>query len=195
MTIVFNNKKRILNQIKHGNENALVKVYTKYKTEFINWAKKQYTLSEEECEDIYQDTIIAFYNNIKNDRLIELNSSIKTYLFAIAKNIALKRLNKSGRQFSEDSILVEPQTRNSDHIDELIVLNERNEMLAGLINRLKEPNRSILKLYYYQNLSMNEIAKKLNYKNDKVVKAQKVRCMNELKKMVREMCLKDELKG
>ncbi len=195
MTIVFHNKKKILKQIKQGNEDALVKVYTKHKTEFINWARKQYKLSVEECEDVYQDTIIAFYNNIKNDKLIELNSSIKTYLFAIAKNIAIKRLNKSARQISDENILIEPQICKTEHIDEVMVHNERQQLIAGLIDKLKEPNRSILKLYYYQNLSMSEIAKKLNYKNDKVVKAQKVRCMNELKKMVKEMYLKDELKG
>ncbi|MEM1136959.1 MAG: sigma-70 family RNA polymerase sigma factor [Bacteroidota bacterium] len=194
MTIAFNNKKRILNQIRQGDEEALVKVYTKHKTEFINWSKKQYGLNNEQSEDIYQDTIIAFYNNIKSNRLVELNSSIKTYLFAIAKNLAVKSLKKSGRQLSEENIIVEPQTLKSDQVDEVIQYNERIELIAGLVEKLKEPNRSILKLYYFQNLSMEEIAKKLNYKNDKVVKAQKVRCMNELKKKVREMCLKDDLK-
>ena len=194
MTIAFLNKKKIIQQIKQGNEDALVKIYVKYKTEFIGWAVRKFNLNHEECEDIYQDAILVFRNNIVSDRLVELNSSVKTYLFAVAKNIALKRINRSSRQLSNEVVEIEPTTEKSDSIDFIIASNERQALIAGMIEKLKEPNRSILKMYYYQNLSMSEIAEKLNYKNDKVVKAQKVRCMNELKKMVRELCLKDDLK-
>jgi len=194
MTIAFSNKKKILLRIKQGDEDALVKIYLKYKKEFIGWAVKYFNLRPEECEDIYQDAILVFRQNIVSNKLVELNSSIKTYLFAVAKNIALKKVNRASRQLSDEQIKYEPATENKDVIDNILEYNETHQLIAKLVDKLKEPNRSILKMYYYQNLSMSEIAKKLNYKNDKVVKAQKVRCMNELKKMVRDLCLKDDLK-
>lgn len=194
MTIAFSNKKKILLQIKQGNEDALVKIYLKYKKEFIGWAVKYFNLRHEECEDIYQDTILVFRQNIVSNKLVEMNSSIKTYLFAVGKNIALKKVNRASRQLSDEQIKSEPATENEEIMDSILEYNETHQLIAGLVNKLKEPNRSILKMFYYQNLSMSEIAKKLNYKNDKVVKAQKVRCMNELKQMVRDLCLKDDLK-
>ncbi len=194
MTIAFINKKKLIEQIKQGNEDALVKIYVRYKSEFIGWSVKKFNLSHEESEDIYQDAILVFRNNIVSNKLIELNSSVKTYLFAVAKNIALKKINRSARQLSDEVVDKEPATAKSDAIDYVMADNERQKLIANMIEKLKEPNRSILKMYYYQNLSMSEIAEKLNYKNDKVVKAQKVRCMNELKKMVRDLCLKDDLK-
>ena len=193
MTIAFINKKKLIEQIKQGNEDALVKIYVRYKSEFIGWSVKKFNLSHEESEDIYQDAILVFRNNIVSNKLIELNSSVKTYLFAVAKNIALKKINRSARQLSDEVVDKEPATAKSDAIDYVMADNERQKLIANMIEKLKEPNRSILKMYYYQNLSMSEIAEKLNYKNDKVVKAQKVRCMNELKKMVRDLCLKDDL--
>jgi len=194
MTVAFINKKSILKEIRQGNEDALVRIYLKHKPEFIGWAVKKFNLSQEECEDIYQDTILVFRNNIVSEKLVELNSSVKTYLFAVAKNLALKKKSRLSNQYSEHQVEKEPLTPMEDSAHEVLALAERQQIITSIIDKLKEPNRSILKMYYYQNLSMREIAEKLNYKNEKVVKAQKVRCMNELKKMVRELCLKDALK-
>jgi len=192
MTVAFINKDNIIKQIKQGNEDALVGIYQKYKPEFIAWAVRKFHFVE--CEDIYQDAILVFRGNIVSNRLIELNSSVKTYLFAVAKNIALKRKNISTRQLSDSLLENDPVNPVAEMVDQIIACSERQKLITAMIEKLKEPNRSILKMYYYQNLSMREIAEKLNYKNDKVVKAQKVRCMNELKKMVKNLCLKDDLK-
>lgn len=194
MTVAFINKKTILKEIRHGNEDALVRIYLKHKSEFIGWAIKKFNLSQEESEDIYQDTILAFRNNIVSGKLVELHSSVKTYLFAVAKNLALKKKNHFTNQFSEQQADKEPITPMEESVVEVLADHERQQIISSIINKLREPNRSILKMYYYQNLSMREIAEKLNYKNYKVVKAQKVRCMNELKKIIQELSLKEVLK-
>lgn len=195
MTIAFINKEKILSEIRQGNEDALVRIYLKYKSEFIRWGSKTFNLSQEECEDIYQDSILIFRKNIVSEKLVELNSSIKTYLFAVARNIALKRIQTSARHISENLIGKEKEQNPhfAEPADEIIARDEQQQLISNMINKLNEPNRSILKMYYYQNLSMKEIAEKLNYKNDKVVKAQKVRCMKTLKKMVQELSLMDTL--
>lgn len=194
MTIAFINKEKILKEIRQGNEDALVRVYLRHKPEFMRWASKTFNLSQEECEDIYQDTILVFRKNIVSERLTELSSSIKTYLFAIGRNLALKRIQTSARHISDNLIEKEQNPHLTESTDEIITRDEQQQLISSMINKLNEPNRSILKMYYYQNLSMKEIAEKLNYKNDKVVKAQKVRCMKALKKMIQELSLMDTLK-
>ena len=56
-----------------------------------------------------------------------------------------------------------------------------------------EPCRSILKLFYFDRFAMDAIAARLGYKNEHVVKSQKLRCFNTLKKMVLERFEQDEI--
>jgi len=63
MTLAFSNKKTILKEIREGNEDALVRIYLKYKPEFISWSVKKLHVSRVESEGIYQDAMLVFRNN------------------------------------------------------------------------------------------------------------------------------------
>ena len=54
--------------------------------------------------------------------------------------------------------------------------------MARLLNKLGEPCQQLLTLFYFNNYTMESIAETMGYKNDKVAKSQKVRCLKELKK-------------
>lgn len=157
-------------------------LYSQYKHQFLGWAMRKYKLDSEDGSDIFQDTVIAFYENVKSGKINHLNYTIKTYLFAIAKNLLLNKL-KYNRRFSD-------QTDEFDHLidendlEEEIIIGEKHELVMGQLKRLGEPCHSILKLFYYDAFSMEAIANRLNYKNQDVVKSQKVRCIKELRKVL-----------
>jgi RNA polymerase sigma-70 factor (ECF subfamily) len=54
----------------------------------------------------------------------------------------------------------------------------------SILDDMKEPCRSILKLFYIDNLSLKEIAVTLDYKSAECVKVQKHRCLKQLKEDV-----------
>jgi hypothetical protein len=88
----------IIGELKNGNEKVLVFLYKEYRDEFIQFAHKNYGLSREELKDVFQETIIAFHQNVISGRLQNLTSDVKTYLFAIGKRQASthkKNLSKS----------------------------------------------------------------------------------------------------
>lgn len=57
--------------------------------------------TEEEAEDVFQDTILIVYEKIKSDKL-KLSSSFATYFYAICRNLWLQRLQLLQRTQSED---------------------------------------------------------------------------------------------
>ena len=91
--------------LKAGNEGSIINVYDLYRSEFIHWCTTNYSTDEESAADIFQDTVIAFYYNIRNGLLRELSSSVKTYLFAIGKNLALKKIRKEAKMVMNDEVL------------------------------------------------------------------------------------------
>ena len=62
----------------------------------------------------------------------------------------------------------------------------RQRLVARLMETIGEPCKSILELFYFRGFSMEAIAERLQYKNENVVKTQKLRCLTSLKNMVRE---------
>ncbi|MDW7695045.1 sigma-70 family RNA polymerase sigma factor [Flammeovirgaceae bacterium SG7u.111] len=182
----------LLLKLQGGDESVLVWLYTKNKKDFLGWAYKYYQLREDEAEDVFQDAIISFNDNVRLGKLTELSSSLKTYIFAIAKNLVLKHLHKSKRiDLHEDGTTYAFDT--SDSIEKEIVSSEKVEMIRGILQQIKDPCHSILKMFYYKKYPMEVIARELNYKNENVVKSQKLRCVNELKKLIKQKYTKEDL--
>ncbi|MEM9390292.1 MAG: sigma-70 family RNA polymerase sigma factor, partial [Bacteroidota bacterium] len=140
--------------------------------------------------DLFQDTVIAFYFNVRNGVLQELSSTLKTYIFAIGKNLALKKLRKEARMVANDDIV----KLNADIQNmKLFEYSDKKQAIAKLMAKIGEPCKSLLQLFYFDRFSMDAIATRLGYKNENVAKSQKLRCFNSLKKLALEHYEQDDL--
>ncbi|MGK7397262.1 MAG: RNA polymerase sigma factor [Candidatus Cyclobacteriaceae bacterium M3_2C_046] len=181
-----------LKSIKAGDDQPLINIYKLYRQEFVTWALQRYKMDKDDAIDIFQDAIICFQRNIFQGKLEQLNSSLKTYLYGIGKNLIRDKMKKNKRMVKNHHI------SEIDHIQypeviESIYSHERSQLVFQIMKKVQEPCLSILKMFYYQSLSMKEIAEKLNYKNENVAKTQKLRCLNLLKKKVKDTYKKDDL--
>ena len=189
MEETYTEDQQLIAKIKEGNEASLVEVYQRYRPPFIQWAQNSYKVDESAAADVFQDAVICLYRNIVKGKLENLTSSLKTYLFAIGKNVLRKKLQTQVALDHDDLWIVENlQAEPVDHFAE----NDRQRLVARLMDTIGEPCRSILQYYYFRGFSMEAIAQAMNYKNENVVKTQKLRCLTSLKKMVRERYSSDD---
>jgi RNA polymerase sigma-70 factor (ECF subfamily) len=170
----------IVNSIKDGQEEGLVYLYRTLRGEFVKWATKQFSIDADLGSDAFQEAILALRFNISHERLTEMTSSLKTYLFTIGRNQILNRLKKNKYEFSTDDL--------TNYQNENLVIRGQKEQLSNeqekvrlLIEKMQEPCFSILKMFYYLGYSMEVIATRMSYKNENVAKSQKLRCINKLK--------------
>ncbi|MEM6523123.1 MAG: sigma-70 family RNA polymerase sigma factor [Bacteroidota bacterium] len=176
--------------LKAGKEEFVVKLYDLYRSEFIHWCMNNYSTDQAGAADLFQDTVIILYQNIRNHVLQELNSSLKTYLFSIGKNLALKKLRKETRMVVNEKVL----ELNATHINyDVFEESDKKRVVAKLMDDLGEPCRSILNLFYFHRFTMDAIAERLGYKNENVVKSQKLRCFNTLRKLALEQFDQDDI--
>src|SRR5690554_1634545 len=94
----------VVDKLKEEDLKALDEVYLTYKEEFFLFAKT-FSITDEDIPDIYQDTIISFYENIQSRKLEQLSCTLKTYLFAIGKFKIYKQLNKNKTLYHEGNII------------------------------------------------------------------------------------------
>ena len=161
----------------------VVELYNTYKEDFVRWSGFRYNLDEEDALDVFQEVVISLYENVKKGKLDSINYKLKTYLFAIGKNMIINRIKYDQRYDHAADPVDEVRVLNTAERD--IETNDRHRFLIEQLQNMGEPCFSILKLFFYDCFTMEAIAHNLNYKNADVVKSQKLRCINELRKKVK----------
>jgi RNA polymerase sigma-70 factor (ECF subfamily) len=174
---------KLLELLRSGKDDGIMKLYEIFRDEFILWSGKNFSLNEEESSDIFQDTLISFYYNFRNNKISDLSCSIKTYLFAIGKNLSLKKIRKDKRMVKPGNLEDFPV---KDDLTFPMEGNEKQNQIADMVKSLGDPCESILRYYYFDNYSMDLIAGKMGYKNQNVVKSQKLRCIKELREKIKK---------
>ncbi|CAL2077304.1 sigma-70 family RNA polymerase sigma factor [Tenacibaculum sp. 190524A05c] len=171
----------IQEELRNGNKDSLKQVYVSYRADFLKYAFT-YKISEEDALDIYHDTIIAFNKSFTRNKLVLEKSSLKTYLFGIGKNKIYNHFKKAKKV-----VLVKDQEE--DGYESVSV--EDNEptveqlALSKALEKISKSCRTLLRLFYYRNLDIEEILKLTDYKDANTISSHKSRCMKKLKELVR----------
>ncbi|MFC2123973.1 RNA polymerase sigma factor [Bacteroidota bacterium] len=164
----------VLARIHRGDEVALDFLYKKY---YRMMTKLVVTNSgtEEEAKDIFQDALIVFWRKVTGGNLV-LTSKISTYIYSICLNLWRKELDRKSRQSNEqkDEVM---------YID--IDRDERIRIVRQCINELGEICRRILMYYYFDGLSMSDIAEKIGYSTTDTAKTKKYKCKKKLDSLVK----------
>jgi RNA polymerase sigma factor (sigma-70 family) len=166
--------------LRTGNSEVLSVLYKKYYNIVLKFIVNN-SGTQEAAQDIYQETIIVLYENVQKSSF-ELNCQLQTYIFSIAKRLWLKQLKKSSKTFlfKEDgeNELVDVSEEITEHLNKEVELEKLNQSLL----ELGEPCATLIKDFYVQKLSMDEIAEKFGYTNADNAKNQKYKCLQRLKK-------------
>lgn len=164
----------ILAKIRQGDEGALDYLYKKnYK--MMTKMVINNSGSEDEAKDIYQDALIVFWQKAVSGNLV-LSSKISTFIYSICQNLWRKELERKSRLSSEEKDSAE--INDVDRHERIAIINES-------INKMGETCRKILTYYYFDNLSMNDIAEKLGFANADTAKTKKYKCKKELDELIK----------
>jgi len=139
--------------------------------------------SQQDAEDVFQEMIMVFIDLVQKEKF-RGESSVKTFLYAIIRNLWLNELKKRNRSLLRDTEYYAGSTQADHDIGESIEANEARRQIFGLMEQLGEMCRRILVYFYYDNLSMKEIVQRLNYDNEQVVRNKKYKCMKELNELL-----------
>lgn len=174
----------ILQRLRTNPNDVLVELYRDYRKEFLSWAYKSFGADADVASDCFQDAMIVLYRNVQNGKLTVLQSSMKTYLFSIGRNVLLRKFEVERREVPLSAQSYSEETSGSIEFPELYIGNNAENKIADLVQTLRDPCKSILRYFYFRGFSMEEIADVMNYKNAQTVKAQKLRCIKEMQSLV-----------
>lgn len=166
--------------------------YNKIKPLFQNSLKNRFCnlLSADDIEDLYQETFMAVYENLQKGT-VKYNTAWNAYLIQIGTNLAIKKIGKSLKSesldgmYSYDEEKQEMQVRRVESLlqeymkedDSLCNNVEVVHVLGDALQFTPEPCSTIIRLFYYDDMSMEEISAAVNMKNADTAKSKKSQCM------------------
>jgi RNA polymerase sigma factor (sigma-70 family) len=168
------NEKEIFERIQKGDEKALEFLYKKY---YRMMTKLVITNSgtEEEGRDIYQEALIVFWQKATSGNLV-MTAKISTYIYSICLNLWRKELDRKKRfshEAKDAAVSIDTETE------------ERNKIVAHCIEQLGETCKKVLMYYYFEEMSMQDIADKLGFANTDTAKTKKYKCKKKLDELIK----------
>lgn len=171
----------------------------------LSYLRKQFSVSDDDLDDIFQESSMALFLNVRDGKLSTLTSSLGTYFMKVCINQTLKFLGKNSKTIPlfDDRRITNSDFVRDDKIAELygacIDAEEeekktRMELLVNnIIASMTETCKNILHGYYWDDFSTSTIADMFNFSDANSVKAQKYKCVKKFRDKYNE--LKNKIYG
>lgn len=138
--------------------------------------------TREDGADIFQDAVLVLVEKVKNGQF-RGESSIKTFLSAIARNRWLFELRTRSRRKKRETIYSSDEdVETAEENDSFNI--ERIKGLEKALSQLGEVCKTILTGYYYEDKSIKDLLPQFDYENEQVLRNKKCKCMKKLKDLL-----------
>ena len=168
---------KIIEGVLRQDEKTLNWLYSNYLQSVKSYVLKN-SGSIEDVSDVFQDSIIALYKQISENNL-NLTTDLKGYFFGIARNVWNAQLRKKQKTTE----------LNFDLADDNELEEINRDLLERIISRafqkLKADEQKVLNLFS-EGQSYEEIATKMNFKNETYARRKKYLCKEALLELVKK---------
>jgi len=159
-----------LKDLIQGDMSAFRKIYDTYNLMIFSRVLKL-VKSKDIAEEILQETFIKLWEKRAD---LDIEYSIKAYVFRIAENLVIDFFRKASRNKEMQSHIKNIVTQSYLHIEEAIYAGETATLLETAINLLPPKRREIFRLCKLEGKSYEEVSKLLGVSistiNDHIVK-------------------------
>lgn len=172
----------LVEQLRSGNHReALASLYTSFP--LVRQLVGQNGGNDADAKDIFQEALLVLYRKAQ-EADFNLTCAPSTYLYSVARYLWKDLRKKRQRETSLDDPNHLPCTDVQSDLEYHEEMTQKNQLLQQVLQQLGDKCKSILQAYYYQKMSMKEIAQHLGYRSVNSAKTQKYKCLERAKKMV-----------
>lgn len=144
-------------------------------------------LSQEDAEDVFQDAAMAFYEQLREQRLL-IKGNPEGYLHGICRHLALKRMDELGRRrdYIDEDKLDRLLELTADEEDETLAIEEKQDdsyvrVLSRVLSELTQRDLSLIKGFYLEGKSMQQLAEELQLATVEVARTTKCRILSRMR--------------
>jgi RNA polymerase sigma-70 factor, ECF subfamily len=145
----------LLQRAGNGDQAAFLELYERHRLGVFRFAYRLLG-SVESAEDATHDCFLSLIK--RPDGFDPERASLKTYLLAAVRNLALKHFRNTGREGSLEELTEEPKLSSKQEPLRRLLDEELAEEVRRAVMGLPPLQREALVLFEYEDLSLSEIA-------------------------------------
>lgn len=185
MEKLLHTEKELVKKLKEGDPFALEVLFYKYRNKIKGFVVRLIP-TQIDPEEIVQEVFVRIW--LKKEA-INPEKDFQSYLFSIAKNLVLDHLKSAVNRrlyFVEELFQQDLMVEDVNYEDQK--LNDAEEILLCLIQKIPERRREIFCLSRFESLSYKQIAERLNI-SENTVDSQIRNALSFLRKEFRKMAI------
>lgn len=136
--------------------------------------------SEEDAQDVFQDTMLVLVEKLRNDDFI-LTASMKTYIMAIAKHLWFKKIRDAVQ------IIELSDNHHQSFFEEINMSIEQEKTYADKLQyymtKITDHCNRLLHDMFFKNKSIEEIQQQYGYSTKHNAQNQKHKCIEQIRKV------------
>lgn len=169
--------------IRNGDEQALAMLFRDTRRPVFSYILAHHG-SRDDAEDVLQDALIILWERVRAGRF-EHRARLSTFILGVVKNLWLRVLAERRREplLAKD----EDPPATDETADNTFVRNEETDLVRKAMALLEETCRSILLLYYWEEKSMDDIARIMGFANADTAKSKKYQCKKALERHLKSL--------
>lgn len=141
----------------------------------------------DDAKDVFQDAMVILNNKVNYPGFV-LTCKIDVFIYSVARNIWLRKLNRLSRKIENEKLDEKLEIIDIDFDYSIFDLEDNeDDLLETVLSALEEFNntdcKKILKLYYFYQHTHREIADEFNI-TENYAKKKKYNCLDYLRKAV-----------
>lgn len=148
-------------ELTRGIANGDVWAFTSFYEQHVDSLQRYlhlYTKSKEAVEETIQQVFMKVWERRET---LEGITSLKAYVYRSSKNCFLDKMRKNKLEAKVLLVIHPEQEESEEHSDTKIMCDQHNKIVYDAINLLPEKRKQIVKLRIKDELTLDEIAKKL----------------------------------
>jgi DNA-directed RNA polymerase specialized sigma24 family protein len=134
--------------------------------------------SFQDAKDIFQDSLVIYIEKLNQG--LEVHTSETAYVLGIAKHLWIRKFNRE-----RELVSLNAEETTIDIPDDFYPSIESNKLVA-LLKQTGKKCMDLLKAFYYDNQSTEEVVKNFEYSSHHSATVQKFKCLEKMRDTVKE---------
>lgn len=151
--------KQLVKGLSEGDSDSFEELFSLFSKKIYNISRKM-RLGHEDAEGVVQEVFLKIW---KHRAKLDPELSINAYMIAIVRSLVIKKTRREARFFAFQSYQIPLLNYiNSYGPEDDLIYSEFHNLSMEIIEQLPAGQRQIFKMRHLENLSIEEIAEKLN---------------------------------
>lgn len=155
----------LLTQIAAGDQQAFSQLYLRYQSKLVRYCARVLKDDVAQAADIVDEAMFDVWRSAGN---FAGRSKPSTWIYSIARNKLISWLRKTSEVTLEDESILDALMNPAATPAEELAMDDMQQQLLRLMDQLTDEHREVLKLTYFEDKSVKEVAELLGISENTV---------------------------